>query len=137
MKLLLSTGIFMLAISTVNAGPGASRMAAPEMLQNTSRGVYRTCTGLGGLRMSDRMFDRFSHTRKSFFHTKLKTEGYKPKETAEIPQRHILPWPKKVEYLDDTYEIFRTPPGFKEKLEESVKRSHTEQSLPEKVEKKK
>lgn len=118
MKILLSTGVFMLAISTVNAGPGASRMATPEILQNTSRGL--------------RMFDRFSHTRKSFVHTKLRTVGYEPKETPTTHKVHTLKLPKKLEYLDDTYEVFRTPPGFQEMLEESIKRSHTEKLLHEK-----
>lgn len=106
MKFLLSTSILALSISTANAGLGSSKM-----LMTTSE------------------FSNFSRKvpmQKQSFHTKFKTEGYKPKETVELPQRHILPWPKKVEYLDDTYEIFRTPPGFKEMLEESVKRSHKE-----------
>lgn len=115
MKFWLFTSIFALSISIANAGPGSSRMA---MLINEIN------------------FSRTVPMQKRFFHTKLKTKGFRPEETTTIPQRHILPWPKKIEYLDDTYEVFRTPPGFIERLEESVKRSHTEQSLPETTEKK-
>jgi len=96
------------------------------MAPNASKYACRSYTRSGGLRMDSKIYSTSPHVQRRSFHTKLRTEGYKPKETAEIPQRHILPWPKKVEYLDDTYEIFRTPPGFIEMLEESVKRSHKE-----------
>ena len=75
--------------------------------------------------------------QKRFFHTKLKTKGYEPKEPPTTYQFHTLKLPKRLEYVDDTYEVFRAPPGFQEMLEESVKRSHAEQPLPAKVEKKK
>ena len=87
--------------------------------------------------MSDTMVDSASNNRKRFFNTKLKTEGYKPKETHETHQLHILPWPKKVEYLDDTYEVFRTPPDFMEQLEESLRRTQTKKAVLTNIEKKK
>lgn len=130
--ILPSICIFALSTSAGYAGPGASRLASPEMLNLSKSFVSRTYSG--GFRMSKKLYPQM---QKRSFSTKLRTEGYKPKEEAVIPQRHTVPWPKKVEYLDDTYEVFRTPSGFKEKLEESVKRAHTEQSFPEKMEKKK
>ena len=137
MRFLLSTSIFILILNAANAGPGASRMAMPEVM-NSSKFIAKIYPKTGDFRMNRyNFYNTYPHIQKRTFHTKLKTDGYKPKETAVIPQRHILPWPKKVEYLDDTYEVFRTPPGFKEKLEESIKRSHTDKPFFEEVEKKK
>lgn len=71
MKLLLSASLFALSINTVNAGPGASRMATSEILQNASKGSYRT---YGGSKMTEKIYDKYSHVKKRSFHTKLITK---------------------------------------------------------------
>jgi hypothetical protein len=75
-------------------------------------------------KMNNQNLSLYPHNQKRFFRTKLRTEGYEPKDIPPVYNVNILTLPKKLEYLDDSYEVFRSPPGFQEMLDESVKHSH-------------
>lgn len=142
MKFLLSVSFFALATTVVHAGPGSStaKTALREVIPNTSRYVSRTYARPGRLRMDKNIYSSSPHTQKRFNHatpTQLKTRGFRPEKPVEVTQLHTLDLPTKLEYLDETYEVFRTPPGFQNMLEESLKRSHTKASSIIKEEKKK
>ena len=76
-----------------------------------------------------------SMTERRTVHMQLKTKGFRPEKPIEITQWHTLDLPKRVEYLDETYEVFRTPPGFQEMIENSIKKSR--EKLDDPVEEKK
>ena len=132
MRLLLSASFLAISISTAHAGPGASRMASPEML-NISKGVISR-TYSGGFRMSKQLYPQMQ--RRSFS-TKLRTKGYEPKEAPVVSEVHTLHLPKKLEYLDENYEVFRTPKDFEKMLEESMQHPHKKATSFTKEEKKK
>lgn len=69
--------------------------------------------------------------KRSLHIQQLKTKGFRPEgsiEEAKDIQWHILNLPKKVEYLDENHEIFKTPEGFQQNLEKSLCRNGREQS---------
>ena len=86
--------------------------------------------------MHENMFSRPSNIPGRSFHTKLKTKGFEPKIDPLKQTTNTITFPKKLEYVDDSYEIFKTPPGFKEMLDESLKHSHKVPVSQEKDEKK-
>ena len=166
MKFALFSSFFVLAITTANAGPGASKIATADIISNLPKNSSRVLKSTKGYRppepskpiqfqyekmdrkvkFLDENHERYipysskststSHVQKRSFHTKLKTKGYEPKEKHEISQLYTLDFPKKLEYLDETHEVFRTPPGFQKMLDESLKRYRKDQYLSMKKEKK-
>lgn len=70
-----------------------------------------------------------SMVQRRAMHTQLKTKGFRPEKSIETTQWHTLKLPKKLEYVDEAHETFKTPPGFIESIERSLHSRGTEQSL--------
>ncbi len=110
MKFLLSAGLFALSASIANAGPVPLKM-------------FMTMNEFSNFSRKIPMQKRFTHTQ-----TQLKTKGFRPEKPIETNEWHTLKLPEKVEYVDEAHETFKTPPGFQEKLEKSLRSKGTEQS---------
>lgn len=108
MKFLLATIFLAFSISTANAGLGFSKMS---MISNEFN-----------------YFSRRIPMQKRFVHTQLKTKGFRPEKPIETTVWHTLKLPEKVEYVDEAHETFKTPPGFLESIEKSLRSKGSEQS---------
>lgn len=103
MKYLLLAIFFFSYVSTASAGPGSSKMSRViNEFNNFSRKVPVK-----------------SHSTRST-QTSLKTKGFRPTQPIDTSQWHTLEFPKTVEYVDEAHETFKTPPGFQEKIEQSL-----------------
>lgn len=100
------------------------------------RFVPNTSSKIWGFRMSNPLHTSPNIQRRSFS-TKLRTKGYEPKEPPVVSEVHTLHLPKRLEYLDESYEVFRTPKDFEKMLEESMHHPHKKTSSFTKEEKKK
>jgi hypothetical protein len=111
MKYFLLAVFFASYVSTANAGPGSSKMSGViNEFNNFSRKVPVK-----------------RHSTRST-QTSLKTKGFRPTRPIDTSQWHTLEFPKKVEYVDEAHETFKAPPGFQEKIEQSLRRRDVEQS---------
>jgi hypothetical protein len=115
MKILMFTVFFASSVSIATAGPGSSRFGIHDI----------DC------------FFRTISMQKRFIHSPQKTKGFKPEKPIESSEWHTLKLPKKVEYVDETHETFKTPPGFIENIEKSLRRKTKEQSATDETFKKK
>lgn len=66
--------------------------------------------------------------KRSLYTQQLKTKGFRPEGPIEATTWHVINVPKKLEYVDESHEVFKAPEGFQESIEKSLCRNGKQQS---------